>query len=342
MPHTLVTGANSFVAAHIISALIASGHSVTGSVRRAAAGEEVLEWHPEWNEKFEYVVISDYADSGVWDEIFKTNKFDHIVHVAAPMVDDQSNTDYDKNWLYPAVEGGGACTDSQIDRISGSINALTMGSPEENASTIYVNEFWNPITPEKAREAQNAYLSYCSSKKEAEKAVWDFVSSSSPHFSVTVLLPALIFGPPIQPVRGINGLGYSSNVFHSLWNNTYSEVPPTTFPSYIDVRDLAAAHLRALSNPEAANRRFLLGGEKLTYTDIVKTLAELSQSDIPQLEGRLPAESGEDENVVFARIDVAEGNRILGLEGKLRSKKTTFGDAAKRILELEQKFQASK
>jgi hypothetical protein len=28
-----------------------------------------------------------------------------IVHVAAPMVDNQSNTDYDKNWLYPAVEG---------------------------------------------------------------------------------------------------------------------------------------------------------------------------------------------------------------------------------------------
>lgn len=171
--------------------------------------------------------------------------------------------------------------------------------------------------------------------------MWDFVGSTSPHFSVTVLLPALIFGPPIQPVRGINGLGYSSNVFYSLWNNTYSEVPPTTFPSYIDVRDLAAAHLRALSNPEAANRRFLIGGEKLTYTDIVKTLKELSLSDIPQLEGRLPAESGEDENVVFARIDAAEGNRILGLEGTLRSKKTTFGDAAKRILELEQKFQAS-
>jgi hypothetical protein len=55
----------------------------------------------------------------------------------------------------------------------------------------------------------------------------------------------------------------------------------------------------------------------------------------------LPAESGEDENVVFARIDAAEGNRILGLEGTLRSKETTFGDAAKRILELEQKFQAS-
>lgn len=69
------------------------------------------------------MVISDYADSGVWDEIFKANKFDHvsdpnflvrkndlirryqIVHVAAPMVDDQRNTDYDQNFLRPAVEG---------------------------------------------------------------------------------------------------------------------------------------------------------------------------------------------------------------------------------------------
>jgi nucleoside-diphosphate-sugar epimerase len=156
------------------------------------------------------------------------------------------------------------------------------------------------------------------------------------------MLPALIFGPPIQPVRSIDGLGYSSNVFYSLWNSTHPKVPPTTFPSYIDVRDLAAAHLRALSNPEAANRRFLVGGEKLTYTDIVKTLKDLSVSEIPQLQGRLPAESGEDEKIVFAQIDAKDGNRILGLEGKLRSKKTTFGDAAKRILDLEKRFQVSK
>jgi nucleoside-diphosphate-sugar epimerase len=130
-------------------------------------------------------------------------------------------------------------------------------------------------------------------------------------------------------------MNYSSNVFYNLWNGSHAEIPPTSFPSYIDVRDLAAAHVRALTEPQAANKRFLIGGEKLTYTDIVRTLAELAESEIPELQGRLPAESGENEKVVFAKVEADEGNRVLGLEGTLRTKTETFGDAARKILVLE-------
>lgn len=78
MSHTLVTGANSFVAAHVINALLAAGHTVTGSVRRSSAGDELLAWHPEWENKFDYVLVEDYAKDGVWDEVFKERKFDHV------------------------------------------------------------------------------------------------------------------------------------------------------------------------------------------------------------------------------------------------------------------------
>lgn len=78
MPHTLVTGANAFVAAHIISELIAEGHTVTGSVRRNSAGEALLETHPEWKGKLDFVVVEDYAKDGAWDKIFKNEQFDHV------------------------------------------------------------------------------------------------------------------------------------------------------------------------------------------------------------------------------------------------------------------------
>ena len=77
MPHTLVTGANAFVAAHIIAGLIDQGHTVTGSVRRAASGEQVLAEHPEWKGKLDFVTVEDYAKEGVWDSVFKSNKFDY-------------------------------------------------------------------------------------------------------------------------------------------------------------------------------------------------------------------------------------------------------------------------
>jgi nucleoside-diphosphate-sugar epimerase len=109
MPHTLVTGANSFVAAHVIQALIDAGHKVTGTVRRASAGEAVLALHPEWKGKLDFVEIEDYAIEGVFDEIFQNppggEGFDHIVHVAAPMGVTNPDSDYEKDFLLPGVNG---------------------------------------------------------------------------------------------------------------------------------------------------------------------------------------------------------------------------------------------
>jgi nucleoside-diphosphate-sugar epimerase len=104
MPHTLVTGANSFVAAHIIDHLISKGHTVTGSVRRKAAGEAVLALHPEWAGKLDFIEIENYSAPGVWDSYFKGTTVDYIMHVAAPMYADSGNTDYDRDWLKAGVE----------------------------------------------------------------------------------------------------------------------------------------------------------------------------------------------------------------------------------------------
>lgn len=78
MPSTLLTGANSFVAAHIIQALIEAGHNVTGTVRRAAAGDDILALHPEWKEHLDIAVIEDLANEESWDAIFKSKDFDHV------------------------------------------------------------------------------------------------------------------------------------------------------------------------------------------------------------------------------------------------------------------------
>jgi nucleoside-diphosphate-sugar epimerase len=110
MPHTVVTGANSFVAAHIIEVLLAQGHTVTGTVREASSGEAVLALHPEWKGKVDFALIEDYSNENVWSSIFQKaeadgNGFQHVVHVAAPLLDDQRNTDYDNDFIKTSVEG---------------------------------------------------------------------------------------------------------------------------------------------------------------------------------------------------------------------------------------------
>jgi nucleoside-diphosphate-sugar epimerase len=89
------------------------------------------------------------------------------------------------------------------------------------------------LSIEDAINAQHPYISYCVAKAEAEKAIWKYVAENKPHYSVSVLLPALIFGPPIQYVESLKKINYSSDVFYSLFNGSYEVVPPTSFPSYV-------------------------------------------------------------------------------------------------------------
>jgi flagellar biosynthesis protein FliQ len=105
MPKTLITGANSFVAAQIIDQLIALGHFVVGSVRSSPKGDEILATHPEYAGKISFVTVSDYAKKGVWDEIMKEEEFDYVIHVAAPLLDDPRLSDFERDFLAPSVNG---------------------------------------------------------------------------------------------------------------------------------------------------------------------------------------------------------------------------------------------
>lgn len=105
MPKTLITGANSFVAAQIIDQLVSLGHFVVGSVRSSSKGEEILATYPEYAGKISFVTVSDYAAKGVWDEIMKEGAFDYVIHTAAPLLDDPRLKDFEKDFFEPSVNG---------------------------------------------------------------------------------------------------------------------------------------------------------------------------------------------------------------------------------------------
>lgn len=105
MPQVLVTGANGFVASHVVDALIAEGHHVTGSLRDANKGAGILKIHPEWEGKLSFVSVADYTKEGIWDEVFEKGNFDYVVHVAAPVLDNPKNTDYERDFAEPSIKG---------------------------------------------------------------------------------------------------------------------------------------------------------------------------------------------------------------------------------------------
>ncbi|RDW68196.1 hypothetical protein BP5796_08853 [Coleophoma crateriformis] len=333
MPHTLVTGANGFVAAHIIDQLVALGHSITGSVRSTSKGQQILDKHPEYKSKVKFVVVSDFTKPGTWDSAFQEADIDYVIHTAAPLLDDPTNTDFDKDFLKPSVHGMTELLQSaskfgknvKCVVVTGSINAVTTGQDIETRK--FNSSEWLPVSIEDARQAQNPYISYCVAKAEAEKALWSYVTTNKPTYSVVVLLPALIFGPPIQPFSSLKKINFSTDQLYSLFNGTYQVLPPTAFPSYIDVRDLATAHISSLTTPAVANKRFLIGGLPFSNKMVIDVLSEMKE-----FQGKLPEDSGEKVGKVNF-TDVAEWNEALGLN--LRTPYQTFGETALFLQNLE-------
>jgi len=112
-------------------------------------------------------------------------------------------------------------------------NGFPYAPSPSSSPPIFTHSNISRLSIEDAIKAQHPYISYCVAKAEAEKAIWKYVSENNLHFSVSVLLPAIIFGPPIQYVESLKKINYSSDVFYSLFNGTYEVVPPTSFPSYV-------------------------------------------------------------------------------------------------------------
>jgi nucleoside-diphosphate-sugar epimerase len=113
------------------------------------------------------------------------------------------------------------------------VNAVTDGSAESIANRVITNKDWLSYTVEDARAKQSSFVSYCVAKKEAEKGIWDFVETKKPHFSVTVFLPSLIFGPALHLVDNLKKINLTNGIIYSYINGTHERIPPTQFPSYV-------------------------------------------------------------------------------------------------------------
>jgi nucleoside-diphosphate-sugar epimerase len=99
----LLTGANGFVAAHIVEGLITQGFHIVGTVRSRAKAEEVVALHPSWKRHITWVCIVDIGATNAYDEAFRMGPFDYIIHNASPV--DFTVTDLQGQMIDPAVKG---------------------------------------------------------------------------------------------------------------------------------------------------------------------------------------------------------------------------------------------
>lgn len=311
-----VSGASGFIALHTVKVLIEGGYKVVGSVRSTEKGENIKKLLKSDN--FSYEIVPDIGQPGAFDEALQKHpEVSVFLHTASPF--HFKVTDPLKDLVEPAVEGTKNAlkainkygTNVKRVVITSSYAAIMDLEKTDNPEVVSTEETWNPITFEEA--VKDPLRGYVASKTYAEKAAWEFVKNEQPKFALSTVNPVYVFGPQAFDEEVKSELNTSSEIINSITKLKENDDIPSISGFFIDVRDVAKAHLIAFSSEETAGQRLLLSERFYTGQDIL----DIYHKNFPKEAANLPkGNPGSGENAINkkAKIDNKKTRKLLGFE----------------------------
>lgn len=311
----LLTGGSGFIAAHCVDYLLQGNHEVVFTVRSHDKGRKILSNHANAPEsKLSYVIVEDIAKEDAFDEAVKsTPPFDAVLHTASPF--HFNVTDPKKDLLDPAIIGTTGILKAikknapQVKRVVVTSSFAAIMNAKNNPD-VYDESCWNPVTMDEALHT-DASTAYRASKTFAEKAAWDFVDKEKPNFTLSTMNPPLVLGPVVHYFNDLSSINTSNELARDLISGKFKDgIPPTRVVLWVDVRDLALAHVRAIERGDAAGKRFFIVAGRFRNSDVV----DVVKKNFPQLKDKLPTEYERLPEEFPYDVDNSRSKEILGLE----------------------------
>ncbi|KAL3475827.1 hypothetical protein BJX99DRAFT_259083 [Aspergillus californicus] len=331
MVKVLLTGGSGFIAAHTLDQLLERGFDVVTTVRSEEKGDRILKAHPNTpKEKLSYVIVKDVAADGAFDEAVKSEPpFDYVLHTASPF--HFNVQDPVKDFLDPAIKGTTGILKAikanapTVKRVVVTSSFAAIINPAKHEK-VYSEKNWNPITWEEGLISSNTYRA---SKTFAEKAAWEFVEKEKPNFDIATINPPLVLGPVVHYLSSLEAINTSNSRISSIVRGLEKKaLPPTGTFIWVDVRDVALAHIRAIEVPEAGAKRYFITAGTYSNKDVV----DIIRDAYPELDDRLPPKDApSDLPADVYGYDNSQSIQVLGL--KYHSLKETVVDTVKSLLE---------
>lgn len=248
----LVTGGSGFIAGHAILALLASGAAVRATLRSLEREPEVRRILGDAGmtrgDALEFVAADLLADEG-WPAALAG--VERVLHIASPVhlgpVADEEQV------IAPAREGTlrvlRAAHDAGVRRVvvTSAFHAVGFGHPPLDRP--FTEDDWSVLDGP-------GMDAYGRSKVLAERAAWDFAAAEGAGMELVTLLPVAVVGPLLG-----DGISGANHLVHRVLTGELPGYPDFAVP-IVDVRDVAAAHVAALTADAAAGERILLASQE--------------------------------------------------------------------------------
>ena len=271
----LVTGASGYVGTQLVVALLRTGKQpVRAQVRQAAREDDLraavrrapgLE-NSNADDALEVVTADLTSDDG-WHAAMAG--VEEVYHVASPIPPAQPE---DPNELIVPARAGTlrvlrAARAAGVRRVVLTSSFVAIGYTPKPDAEFTEDDWTDPATP--------GLAPYPLSKTVAERAAWEWArteasDTEASDTELVVVNPTFILGPPLTAATGS-----SLYLIKAMFDGSMTVAPRHRF-GIVDVRDVADAHLRAMSAPAAAGKRYIVVSDRppMTYLEFAGFLRE--------------------------------------------------------------------
>ena len=261
MEKVLVTGGSGYIALHCIAELLKNGFYVRTSLRTIDRKKEVvnsLQKVVNPKDMLEFCILDLMEDKG-WDKAVQGCTY--VMHIASPVL--SKGDDENKELIQPAVQGISRAIHSSVKHkvkrfiMTSSVAAICQGHEKKN----YDENDWTDLN-------SNTITNYDISKTKAERYLWSFIKdlNNNEKIEVCTINPSFVVGPSLS-----NDIGSSNIVIKILLNSLMPFIPRLNL-GFVDVRDVAKIHIKAMLSENAAGKRFILNERTMWLSDLSKLL----------------------------------------------------------------------
>ena len=265
----LVTGGAGYIGSWVVKELLEKNYTVRITVR-------------DKNNTAKYKHLLDLAEKSqgsleIWEaDLLKEGSFDEaakgcgsIIHVASPFT--LRFKDPQKELIDPALNGtrnvlGAATRSGTVKKVvlTSSVAAVHGDAVDmkEKGLTEFTEDYFN-------HSSSASHQPYSYSKVLAEKEAWK-IHDTQDQWQLVVINPSFVMGPSLTGASNSESL----NFMKDMLTGKFSMGAPDLWFGFVDVRDVAHAHILALESPTAEGRH-ILAERTMSFMGLANILRDL-------------------------------------------------------------------